>query len=96
MYAYQQSILNAYVDVVNDFTEIDHLEEVKKLTINKAKLYEQAVESSFDLYKAARVPYYDVLLSQQNALQTNIELIRINKRSKISLIQLFKNLGGKW
>jgi NodT family efflux transporter outer membrane factor (OMF) lipoprotein len=96
MYAYQQSILNAYVDVVNDFTEIDHLEEVKKLTINKAKLYEQAVESSFDLYKAARVPYYDVLLSQQNALQTNIELIRIHKRSKISLIQLFKNLGGKW
>jgi len=96
MYAYQQSILNAYVDVVNDFTEIDHLEEVNKLTINKAKLYEQAVESSFDLYKAARVPYYDVLLSQQNALQTNIELIRIHKRSKISLIQLFKNLGGKW
>jgi hypothetical protein len=35
-------------------------------------------------------------LKKIKELQTNIELIRINKRSKISLIQLFKNLGGKW
>ncbi len=96
MLQYQQSILNAYVDVVNDFTEIKHLEEIKKITENKVSSYKQAVESSFDLYKAARVPYIDVLFSQQNALQTNIELIRIHKRSKIAMVKLFKNLGGQW
>jgi len=96
MLQYQQLILNAYVDVVNDFTEIDHLEEIKKLTENKAISFEKSVESSFDLYKAARVPYIDVLLSQQNALQTNIELIKIHKRSKIAIIKLYKNLGGQW
>lgn len=96
MLQYQQSILNAYVDVVNDFTEINHLEEIKKFTENKVSSYKQAVESSFDLYKAARVPYIDVLFSQQNALQTNIELIRIHKRSKIAMVKLFKNLGGQW
>jgi len=96
MLQYQQLILNAYVDVVNDFTEIDHLEEIKKLTENKAISFEKSVESSFDLYKAARVPYIDVLLSQQNALQTNIELIKIHKRSKIAVIKLYKNLGGQW
>jgi outer membrane protein TolC len=96
MLNYQQTILNAYVDVVNDFTEIDHLEEIKHLTSLKSNSFEKAVESSFDLYKAARVPYYDVLLSQQNALQTNIELILIHKRSKSSLVKLFKNLGGRW
>lgn len=96
MLQYQQSILNAYVDVVNDFTEIKHLEEIKKFTENKVSSYKQAVESSFDLYKAARVPYIDVLFSQQNALQTNIELIRIHKRSKIAMVKLFKNLGGQW
>lgn len=96
MLQYQQSILNAYVEVVNDFTEIDHLTYIKKLTENKATSFEKAVESSFDLYKAARVPYFDVLLSQQNALQTNIELIRIHKRNKIAMVKLFKNLGGQW
>lgn len=96
MLQYQQSILNAYVDVVNDFTEITHLEEIKQFTENKANAYRQAVESSFDLYKAARVPYIDVLLSQQNALQTNIELILIHKRSKIATVKLYKNLGGAW
>lgn len=96
MLNYQQTILNAYVDVVNDFTEIDHLEEIKQLTTLKSNSFDKAVESSFDLYKAARVPYYDVLLSQQNALQTNIELIMLHKRSKQSLVRLFKNLGGRW
>jgi outer membrane protein, multidrug efflux system len=96
MYQYQQSILNAYVDVVNDFTELSHLEDIKKITENKANSYKQAVESSFDLYKAARVPYIDVLLSQQNALQSNIELILIHKRSKIAMVKLYKNLGGQW
>jgi NodT family efflux transporter outer membrane factor (OMF) lipoprotein len=96
MLNYQQTILDAYVDVVNDFTEIDHLEEIKQLTSLKSSSFEKAVESSFELYKAARVPYYDVLLSQQNALQTNIELILLHKRSKHSLVRLFKNLGGRW
>jgi NodT family efflux transporter outer membrane factor (OMF) lipoprotein len=96
MLNYQQTILNAYVDVVNDYTEIDHLEEIKQLTTLKSNSSDKAVESSFDLYKAARVPYYDVLLSQQNALQTNIELIMLHKRSKQSLVRLFKNLGGRW
>jgi len=96
MLNYQQTILNAYVDVVNDFAEIDHLEEIKQLTTLKSNSFDKAVESSFDLYKAARVPYYDVLLSQQNALQTNIELIMLHKRSKQSLVRLFKNLGGRW
>ncbi len=96
MLQYQQSILNAYVDVVNDLTEITHLEEIKKFTESKASSYRQAVESSFDLYKAARVPYIDVLLSQQNALQTNIELILIHKRSKVATVKLYKNLGGAW
>ena len=96
MLNYQQTILNAYADVVNDYTEIDHLEEIKQLTILKSNSSDKAVESSFDLYKAARVPYYDVLLSQQNALQTNIELIMLHKRSKQSLVRLFKNLGGRW
>ena len=96
MYQYQQSILNAYVDVVNDFTELTHLEEIKKITENKANSYKKAVESSFDLYKAARVPYIDVLLSQQNALQSNIDLILIHKRSKIAMVKLYKNLGGQW
>lgn len=96
MYHYQQSILNAYVEVANDFADISHLEEIKAISEKKAMSYKQAVESSFDLYKAARVAYIDILLSQQSALQSNIELILIHKRSKIAMVKLYKNLGGQW
>ncbi|MEY3421233.1 MAG: hypothetical protein RIR48_1522, partial [Bacteroidota bacterium] len=40
--------------------------------------------------------YLDVLLSQQSALQANLELIRINQRSRVAQVRLFRNLGGTW
>jgi outer membrane protein TolC len=66
------------------------------LTEFKLNEYKKASESSLDLYKAARITYLDVLLSQQNSLQTNIELIKLHNKRQSSYIKLFKNLGGSW
>jgi outer membrane protein TolC len=48
------------------------------------------------LYKSARVPYLDVIVAQQNALQSNLELINIAKREKITAMNVFKSIGGGW
>lgn len=93
---YRQSLLNAFMEVSSDISELSHLENIKQLSENKLSEYRKAVESSFDLYKAARVSYLDVLISQQNALQANLELIRIYQRSRITQVKLFRNLGGRW
>lgn len=93
---YRQSLLTAFMEVSDDVSELKHLENIKQLSENKLSEYRKAVESSFDLYKAARVSYLDVLISQQNALQANLELIRIYQRSRVTQVKLFRNLGGRW
>jgi NodT family efflux transporter outer membrane factor (OMF) lipoprotein len=96
LYQYQQSLLTAFMEVSNEIKEYENLENIKMLTELKLNEYKKASESWLDLYKAARITYLDVLLSQQNALQTNIELIKLHNRKQSSYIKLFKNLGGNW
>jgi NodT family efflux transporter outer membrane factor (OMF) lipoprotein len=96
LYKYQQSILNAYVEVLNNLNEIEYVEKIKKLTFDKNLQYQQSIQTSLDLYKSARASYLDVLLSQQNALQSNIDLINATKRSMILKVKLYKSLGGGW
>ncbi len=91
---YQQRVLNGFVEVVNGVTEVNVLEKINILTINKNLENNNAVESALFLYKSARVPYLDVIISQQNALQSNLELIDIARRIKIANINLYKSLGG--
>jgi outer membrane protein TolC len=96
LYKYQQGILNAYVEVLNNLNEIEYVEKIKKLTFDKNLQYQQSIQTSLDLYKSARASYLDVLLSQQNALQSNIDLINATKRSMILKVKLYKSLGGGW
>lgn len=76
--------------------ELEQMVRKADVLIQTAEAELRTVESSFDLYKAVRVSYLDVLLSQQSALQANLELIRINQRSRVAQVRLFRNLGGTW
>ena len=49
-----------------------------------------------ELYKAARASYLEVLIAQQSALQSNLELINITKRQRMATITIYKALGGGW
>jgi len=55
-----------------------------------------SVETSNDLYKSGRANYLEVLLAQQNSLQTKVELINTNKRQRIATVIIYKALGGGW
>jgi len=55
-----------------------------------------SVETSTELYKYGRANYLEVLMAQQNSLQTKLDLINSNKRQRISSVNLYKALGGGW
>lgn len=40
--------------------------------------------------------YMEILLAQKNALQSQIELNELNKRQGISIVNLYRALGGGW
>ena len=96
MYKYQETILNAYIEVANELANIQNLQQSNALKKQQSDLLKQAVETSKELYKYARATYLEVLIAQQSALQSNLELIDIIKQQRIATINIYKALGGGW
>ncbi|MDI1293238.1 MAG: efflux transporter outer membrane subunit [Methylobacter sp.] len=96
MYNYQKTILNAYVEVANELSNIQNLQQINALKKQQSDVLKQSVDTSKELYKYARASYLEVLLAQQSALQSNIELIHVTKQQRISTINIYKALGGGW
>lgn len=96
MYNYQKTILNAYVEVANQLSNIKNLQDINALKKQQSEALKQSVDVSNELYKSARATYLEVLIAQQSALQSNLELINVTKQQRISRINLYKALGGGW
>lgn len=96
MYNYQKTILNGYVEVANELSKIQNLEQIHSRKKQQSEALKQSVETSDELYKSARATYLEVLIAQQNALQANLELIDVIKQQRIATVKIYKALGGGW
>jgi outer membrane protein TolC len=96
MYNYQKSIINAYTEVVNHLNQIESLQKINTLKSDEVKMLDEAVLISVELFKYGRATYLEVLFSQKNSMQSQLELIQATKRKQISLLNLYKSLGGGW
>jgi multidrug efflux system outer membrane protein len=96
MYNYQKTILNGYVEVANELSNIQNLQQINSLKKQQSDVLLQSVETSTELYKSAKATYLEVLLTQQNSLQTQLELVSTNKRQRIATVNIYKALGGGW
>ena len=54
LYNYQKTILNAYVEVVNQLANLKNLEQVSTLKKQQTNTLQQSVDTANELYKAAR------------------------------------------
>jgi NodT family efflux transporter outer membrane factor (OMF) lipoprotein len=96
MYNYQKTILNAYVEVANQLASIQNLQQVKTLKSQQSEVLVESVVTANELYKYARASYLEVLIAQQNALQSRIDLINVSKQQRLASISIYKALGGGW
>ena len=96
MYNYQKKILNGYIEVANELSKIRNLQQINSLKKQQSEALKNSVENSKELFRYARATYLEVLIAQQNALQSNLELIDVNKQQQIAAINIYKALGGGW
>ncbi|MCQ8103437.1 TolC family protein [Methylomonas sp. SURF-2] len=96
MYNYQKTILNAYVEVANQLANIKNLQQINSLKKQQSEVLKDSVDVSKELYRSAKASYLEVLIAQQSALQSNIDLINVTKQQRIARINLYKALGGGW
>jgi outer membrane protein, multidrug efflux system len=96
MFNYQKVILNAYIEVTNELSNIQNLQELYTLKKQQNKVSENSVETSIELFKNAKANYLEVLITQQNSLETRLELVEVIKRQRIAIVNVYKVLGGGW
>jgi NodT family efflux transporter outer membrane factor (OMF) lipoprotein len=96
LYMYQKKILSAYYEVSDGIRQSENLEKIYQLRKTESDYLAEANQVSIDLFKSNRANYLELLLLQQNALQTQFELINVRKRQFGTLIMLYKALGGGW
>ena len=96
MYQYQQTVLNGYIEVYNELIYLDNQQEIVRYSTEENEVLQTSVETSYELYRSGKASYLEVLIAQQNALETQIELIRDRRGLQLGLVNLYRALGGGW
>lgn len=96
IYNYEQTILNAYIEVANQLSNIDNLEKTYDLKTQQVNALIQSVDISNDLFKSARADYMEVLLTQRDALESRFDLIETKMKQMHAKVNIYQALGGGW
>jgi NodT family efflux transporter outer membrane factor (OMF) lipoprotein len=96
VYDYERTILNAYIDVVNQLSSIQNFEKSYETKSKEVSILMRSVTISNSLFRSARADYLEVLLTQQDALESKIELVEIKQRQLNAKVGIYRALGGGW
>ena len=95
-YEYEQTVLNAYIEVVNQLSKIDNLMNSYQNKDQQVKALDESVVIANQLFQSARADYMEVLLTQRDVLEAKMALISTKKDQFITMVNLYKSLGGGW
>jgi multidrug efflux system outer membrane protein len=93
---YQQTALSAFREVSDALVSHSRFEEERVEQAEAVDAGRQAVAVATDRYKEGRASYYEVLEAQQQLYPAETTLSRIEASRRLTIVQLYKALGGGW
>lgn len=96
VYDYERTLLNAYVEVVNQLANIDNLRNGYDLRKQQVDALSSSITISNNLFRSARADYMEVLLTQRDALESKFELVETRKQQMNAKVAIYQALGGGW
>jgi multidrug efflux system outer membrane protein len=96
LYNYERTILNAYLEVSSQLSKINNLEKSYDLKSQQVDALNRSIDVAGDLFKSARVDYFEVLMTQRDALESKLELIETKKEQLNAVVHVYRDLGGGW
>lgn len=96
VYNYERTVLNAYVEVVNQLSMIKNLNQSYDYKSKQVQALTQSINISTNLFTSAKADYMEVLMTQRDALEAKIELVETKKEQMNAMVNVYKALGGGW
>ncbi len=96
IYAYEKTLLNAFIEVSTQLSNIENLEKGYYFKTKQVDELNQSITVSNDLFQSARADYLEVLTTQRDALDAKLELVETKKQQLNAVVNVYKALGGGW
>ena len=96
VYKYEQVVLNAYLEVMNQLSGNKNYADSYLTKLNQVDILSNSIEISNNLFKSARADYNEVLLTQREALEAKMDLMEIKKKQLNAQVNIYRALGGGW
>jgi NodT family efflux transporter outer membrane factor (OMF) lipoprotein len=96
LYNYDRTILNAYFEVSNQLSKIDNLQKSYDLKTKQVNALNNSINISNELFKSSRVDYFEVLMTQRDALENKLDLVETKKNLLNANVYMYRDLGGGW
>ncbi|WP_100612689.1 TolC family protein [Confluentibacter lentus] len=95
-FEYEQTIIKAYQEVSTQLSKMANLEQEYQLKNEQVDLLKESITVANQLFQSARADYMEVLLTQRDALEARTVLIETKKEQMLTMVNLYKALGGGW
>lgn len=94
LYAYQRTLLTAYLEVATQLTRIRNLDSSYVAKERQVQALGESIALADLLFRSARGDYLDVLLTQREALESRIELVELRQQQLDARVTAYQALGG--
>lgn len=96
IYQYEQTLLNAFVEVTNRVSKIENLKRSYELKVQQVDALTNSVTISTSLFTSGNAEYMEVLMTQRDAVEAKMELIEIKQEQLTNWVNMYQALGGGW
>ena len=93
---YQKKILTAFKEVEDALITVQKSRERRQAQEQQVQALQSALGLATQRYQGGRANYLDVLTTQRNMFDAELALAKTRRAQLVSVVQLYKALGGGW
>jgi len=93
---FQESVLRAINEVTNTLVSLRKLREEDIIAEKRVEVAKLGVKQADLLFKAGHATYLEVINAQQNAIDSELELVSLQQQLLLARVELYRSLGGGW
>jgi outer membrane protein TolC len=93
---YEQTLLQAYTEVLNQMLNIKNIQQSFDTKQREVLLLDNSVDIANSLFQYAKADYVEVLLTQEEKLNAQKDLVELKMNLIGSKVDLYRALGGGW
>lgn len=93
---YEQAVLVAFKEVEDSLVAVRTVREQRTAQLQQVDALRSALSLANLRYKGGLANYLDVLIAQRNLFEAELALMGTHRLHLVSIVQLYKALGGGW